>query len=85
MITAVMCKVSVLPNVCNRFTILLDFQLQIHVLFGPFCLSPPPLEYMQADNVAVLQDGKVVEVGTYAELMVKEGGLLLNLMEGGGS
>lgn len=48
-------------------------------------LIPPPLEYMQADNVAVLQDGKVVEVGTYAELMVKEGGLLLNLMEGGGS
>lgn len=40
---------------------------------------------MQADNVAVLQDGKVVEVGTYAELMSKEGGLLLNLMEGGGS
>lgn len=39
---------------------------------------------IQADNVAVLQDGKVVEVGTYAELMSKTGGLLVNLMDGGG-
>jgi len=33
-----------------------------------------------ADHVAVLQDGRVVETGTYEELKRKEGGALLNLM-----
>lgn len=55
-------------------------------LFSAFChLSFFLNRAKQADSVAVLQDGKVVETGTYAELMSKEGRLLVNLMEGGGN
>lgn len=54
-----------------------------HLVWRPLCLFRCCI--IQADSVAVLQDGKVVEVGTYTELMSKEGGLLVNLMEGGGN
>lgn len=36
----------------------------------------------QADYVAVLHEGRVAESGTYASLMSKDGGVLVELMEG---
>lgn len=62
-------------SVSSTFNARLGFRLLFYIVD----------ETTQADNVAVLQDGKVVETGSYAELMSKEGGLLVNLMEGGGN